>query len=174
MRRRHLSAAREECGAGLAVIFLTSAYWVLAFDSPFFAKIILSAANDPSVDAKALWGTFLLVFTSAAGFFLIAAALLKVLSLLPERVFKALLLILSFAGAASLTASLLYGATMTPEMIRNFLSTDMAEVMDYLSLLTAAAFLLAFAPGALLALSFRKGGAEAFCACPSRRPKPPL
>ena len=61
--------------------------------------------------------------------------------------------VLSLVGALAYSASVLYGVSMTTEMMENYLATDRAEATAYFSLKTVLTFLAAFAPGLVIALA---------------------
>lgn len=126
-----------------AFLVFTALWWTVFFDAPLMMKLA-GVGQEPS-HAAALSPT--LAAASAAAFALVAAALVSALSMLPNGLWRVLMLILHTCGAVSLTAAVLYGVVMTPDMVRNFLATDTHEAMGYLSPRTAATFLLAWIPG---------------------------
>ena len=127
-----------------AVVFRQALYWTLCLDIPFWVTWI-DRSGLPRL-------SFLTVAASLAAFFCVACALLLALSLLPRTLFKVVLAALSVVGAAAWCAWYFYGAAMTPDMIRNFISTDTAEASGYLSWNLAIVFLWIFLPGLIGAL----------------------
>ncbi len=142
----------ERPGATFCVSF-SALWWAVALDAPFLGGLL----GDPLAGS---WKTVLFVLTSAAMLALLNAAVLFPASLLPRRLFIALLIVLHAAGAAAFTGTLIYGVVFTPDMVRNILATDTAEASGYASARTAGIFLLAFLPPALVTLRLRASRGE--------------
>ena len=132
---------RSEC-----VIF-TALWWTLVYDAPMFSRLL-------GLPETLTWTKISLFLGSAVAFGLLAAALTEMLSWLPLRVFRAVMVLLASLGALGFAGSYLYGIVYTPDMVRNFLATDSQEAMGYLSLRTAAVFLCAWIPLLWLSLHF--------------------
>lgn len=124
-------------------VVFTALWWTIICDAPLMLK--LAGIGAEAANASALSPA--LAAACAAAFALVAAALVSALSLFPAPLWRLLMLALHTGGAVSLTASVLYGIVMTPDMMRNFLATDVHEAAGYLSARTAATFLLVWIPG---------------------------
>ena len=133
-------------------VFLTALLWTLCFDWPFWKAMIASVGGDPAVIAQTLFLSFVL----ALSFFCLAVAVIELLGILPQSIFRLLMAVLSLSGVAALIASLLYGTTMTPDMVRNFLQTDSREAMMYFSISSLSICVFLLLPSGLLLL----GGAK--------------
>ena len=132
-----------------AVLFGTAAWWVLFFDAPMLAR--LAGAGSPSGVATA--SSLTLAAGAAVAFIFISAALIELFAVFPHRVCRALLLVSNITGAAAFTALHLYGTTMTPDMVRNFIATDSREALGYLSVRSAFVLLAALIPVLWLGLA---------------------
>ncbi len=122
--------------------------WAGVFCMPFYRELMKTAGVEPSGIVSSL----LLTIFSFAAFYFIALSIISFLLLLPFKVFKVLMIILTLIGACSVTAYLFYGVKMTPDMIRNFLATDQREAFEYWSLSLAWVFVLTALPGLILSL----------------------
>ncbi len=118
-------------------LLFTALWWTIVFDWPFWQGAIAFYRNEPNTLFLVLLGT---------AFALLAVAFVRLLAFLPFRVFQALMVLLSIAGAAAYCGALLYGVPITPDMMRNVIATDMREASGYLSLKTVVIFLLAVLP----------------------------
>lgn len=130
----------------------------LALDSAaaaaLFAGVWWTAVFNGSFIEAASAGSALRMLLLGGAFCALSTALVGVLALMPRMVYKPLLVALHLIGAAAATALMLYGTVMTPDMVRNFLSTDPAEAAGYLSARIALLFLsLALPPIAVTVLS---------------------
>lgn len=125
-----------------AVLFGTAAWWVLFFDAPMLAHL----AGVGSASGVATASTLTLAAGAALAFIFISAALIELFALFPRRVCRGLLLVSNITGAAAFAALYLYGTTMTPDMVRNFIATDSREALGYLSGRSACVFLAALIP----------------------------
>lgn len=128
------------CSGTTSLLLVTALFWTVFLDIPFWRSMIVSAGSDTSFVAERL----VLIATLFASFFFVAMAVIELLSILPRQLFAVLLSLLSISGIISLVAALLYGTTMTPDMIRNFLETDPREAGMYFSvtLVVLSLFLL--------------------------------
>lgn len=125
-----------------------------AATAALFSGVWWTAVFNASFISAAAAGSPLRMLLIGAAFCAISTALIGVLSLMPRIIYKSLLVALHLVGAAAATALMLYGTVMTPDMVRNFLSTDPAEAAAYLSARTALLFLsLALPPIAVTVLS---------------------
>lgn len=131
----------------------TALFWTLYLDVPFWRALFVSAGSDPQVISQTLF----LAAVLALSFFFVALAVIELLGLLPRRLFQLMLIILGLSGVTALIASLLYGTTMTPDMLRNFLQTDAREASMYFSVSTVLLFVFLFAPVLLLITTADRG-----------------
>ena len=131
----------------------TALFWTLYLDVPFWRALFVSAGSDPQVISQTLF----LAVVLALSFFFVALAVIELLGLLPRRLFQLMLIILGLSGVTALIASLLYGTTMTPDMLRNFLQTDAREASMYFSVSTVLLFVFLFAPVLLLITTADRG-----------------
>ena len=127
-----------------AVVWMTALWWTLVFDIGYYRQILTGAAAENAASILTTTGM------SALLFFFVSASLLYALSLFPKAVFRTATLLLNLLGGLSLTAALLYGVIMTPDMIRNFLATDTHEALGYFSLRTVLLYLFVTLPPVLL------------------------
>ena len=127
-------------------VLLTALLWTVVFDVPFWRALIASAGSDPVTITQ----TLLLSAALGLSFFCVAVAVIELLGILPRRLYQLLILILSISGVTALFASLLYGTTMTPDMVRNFLETDSREAKMYLSVSSALLCTFLVIPSVLL------------------------
>lgn len=143
----------------------TVSWWTFVFNQPFFERLF----DASSVSLAA--GT-------ALALSLAWLACLMLLSLLPAAAFRLVLICLYLCGTASFIAASNFGIALTPDMARNFLSTDYNEASGYLSFGLAVQSLLCAVPGIFLTLIvdlpkikgarsvfFKLGAAAAFSAC---------
>lgn len=127
-------------------VLLTALLWTVVFDVPFWRALIASAGSDPVTISQTLFLSAVL----GLSFFCVAVAVIELLGILPRRLYQLLILILSISGVTALFASLLYGTTMTPDMVRNFLETDSREAKMYLSVSSALLCTFLLIPSVLL------------------------
>ena len=127
-----------------AVVWMTALWWTLVFDIGYYRQILAGTTAENAASILTTTGM------SALLFFFVSASLLYALSLFPKAVFRTLTLLLNVLGGLSLTAALLYGVIMTPDMIRNFLATDTHEALGYFSLRTVLLYLFVTLPPVLL------------------------
>lgn len=145
--RERINAMKD--GVSLRCFCLTmSLIWAGVFCMPFYWELMKTAGTNPIGIVSSL----LLTIFSFSAFYFIGLSLISLLAMLPHKVFKPLMLVLSLIGACSVTAYLFYGVKMTPDMIRNFLATDQREAFEYWSLSLAWVFVLTSLPGVLLSL----------------------
>ncbi len=131
----------------------TALFWTLYLDVPFWRALFVSAGSD----AQTISQTLFLAAVLALSFFFVALAVIELLGILPRRLFQLMLIILGLSGVTALIASLLYGTTMTPDMLRNFLQTDAREASMYFSVSTVLLFVFLFAPVLLLVHTAERG-----------------
>lgn len=131
----------------LKLALATSLWWAAFLDAPMMAQLLIR-------EGTVSWATISLTVSSVAGFTLVGAALITVLALLPRKVFLPLFLILNIAGTGSFIAAYLYGVTLTPDMVRNFIETNPAEATGYLSIRSVFAFLMALFPGVIFTYAY--------------------
>ena len=124
----------------------TAIFWTVFLNIPFWRALIVSAGNDPDL----IFQTLMMGAALSVSFFFVALAVIELLSVLPKRVFQLSILVLALSGVTALVGSLLYGTTMTPDMVRNFLQTDSREVSMYFSFSSVFIFLFLFTPAVLL------------------------
>lgn len=122
-----------------AASLLTALWWVCVFDYPFWRQMHAGKLAE-------LGSHLMPTIYFGALFFCLAIAVICLLSLLPGRLFRILLLLLNLSGAVTFTAAMLYGVLMTPDMVRNFIATDVREAAGYWSFGTLTVFLCAFLP----------------------------
>ena len=136
----HRFANVRVCSGSVALVLIMALFWTVFLDIPFWRSMILSAGTEADFIAERL----ILIATLFASFFCISIAVIELLSVLPGWLFAVILSVLSISGIISLVASLLYGTTMTPDMVRNFLETDPREAGMYFSvtLVVLSLFLL--------------------------------
>lgn len=125
---------------------LTALLWTIFFDVPFWRALFVSAGTDPFIISQ----TIFLASVLGLSFFCLSVAVIEFLGILPRRLYQLLILILSISGVIALFASLLYGTTMTPDMVRNFIETDTREAMTYLSVSSALICVFLMVPSVLL------------------------
>lgn len=144
---------RGRCADGQPVLskrgalFFTVLWWTLVFDAPFFSRILGLPNN---FDAERID----LAIGCAAALFLVGAALAVLIGLLPKLLGRLVLVLLNTCGAAAFCATLLYGVSITPDMVRNLFATDVAEATGYVSPRTTAVFLASWLPVMWAALVF--------------------
>lgn len=129
-----------------AVVVLTALWWTAVFNYPFWTWFNAAAGGLPPEGAAVVM----------AAFFLIALGLIRLTAMLPYRLFQLVMLVVNAVGAVAFCAALLYGARMTPDMIRNALATDGGEVAAYISLRTVALLLVSAIPPITAALVMRR------------------
>lgn len=127
-------------------VLLTALLWTLYFDVPFWRALIASAGSDSGLIAQTLFLSAVL----GLSFFCVAVAVIELLGVLPRNLYRLLMIVLSISGVTALFASLLYGTTMTPDMVRNFIETDSREALMYLSVSSALLCVFLLIPSALL------------------------
>lgn len=128
------------------VVIATALFWTVFLDLPFWRALVGSAGSDPLLIGQTLFLMAVLMLS----FFFVAMAVIELIAILPRRLFQILILILSLSGVAALFSSLLYGTTMTPDMVRNFLQTDAKEASMYLSASSGLLFVFLFIPAILI------------------------
>lgn len=141
-----LAKLREELRMGakpVAAIAFMTFWWVAVFNGP-----TLWHAASINGEAFTQAGSARLFFACAALFAVGSAAILTLMSLLPQKSAKTVMLVLHAAGAVSFAAAVLYGALMTPDMVRNALATDGHESAGYLGARTLFVFFWSFLPPA--------------------------
>lgn len=138
----------------VACIVFTAGWWTLVYDAPMYARLV--GLPEPLTGAK-----LALFVGSASAFGLLAAALLVILSCLPAKIFRSMLLALSTLGALGFAGAYLYGIAYTADMIRNFIATDMHEAMGYVSVRSLAVFLIVWLPLLWCGLVFERESEEA-------------
>ena len=135
------------------LVVATALFWTIFLDVPFWRTLIASAGSDPYLIGQTLFLMTVLILS----FFFVALAVIELLAILPKRLFQLSLLILSLSGLTALISSLLYGTTMTPDMVRNFLQTDTKEASMYLSVSSVSLFVFLFIPAVLLLKNSKDG-----------------
>lgn len=151
----------------LALPLATGLCWSL-LDWPLFSRLL-----DFSGGAASGPEAVLPVVGFALSLTLLSAALVLVVSLLPGWLVRSLLGCLSLCAAVVFTAGFLYGTPMTPDMMRNFLETDLTEASAYLSAKTVLIFIAACLPGLAVSLFVplpRLPGPEANAPAARKRP----
>ena len=133
-----------------AVVWMTALWWTLVFDIGYYRQILAGTTAENAASILTTTGM------SALLFFFVSASLLYALSLFPKIVFRTATLLLNLLGGLSLTAALLYGVIMTPDMIRNFLATDTHEALGYFSLRTVLLYLIVTLPPVLLLVKIER------------------
>ena len=133
-------------------LFRASLFWALCFNAPFLSAILKTATRTP----ESALNTLFLAASLFATIFFLSMAIIALIGLLPNRLFKFFFVILSALGLGSVIAWLYYGVAMTPDMIRNFLETDMHEAMGYWSWHLAATLALLSLPVIFFLLTLRK------------------
>ena len=123
-------------------LFRASLFWTLCFNTPFLSAILKTAGRTP----ESALNTLFLAISLFATIFFLSMAIIALIALLPNRLFKFFFVILSALGLGSVIAWLYYGVAMTPDMIRNFLETDMHEAAGYWSWHLAATLALLSLP----------------------------
>ena len=139
--------ARRRAGFAAGALF-TALWWTLVFCAPFWREL-WTGAKLGAMSAGAHWAASAVL---GSAFVLLALASAALLALLPQKLFKAVMIVLAALGATSFAASVLYGTVLTPDMMRNFFETDPAEAAGYLSLRSAGLWLAAFVPPAAAAV----------------------
>lgn len=129
-----------------ACVWATAAWWTFVFDIGYYRQLLANFSIYNGHAASILTTTGF----SALLFLFISASLLYLLALLPKAVFRTMLVLLNLLGGLSLSAALLYGVIMTPDMVRNFLATDTHEALGYFSIRTVLVYLLLTLPPILL------------------------
>lgn len=127
-------------------LFLSAFFWTACFNAPIVSSIIKSA----SADKNNLLPTLILALAVSVSVFFLSMSIIALLGLLPRLIFKGLMILLTLLGATSLVVWLYYGIAMTPDMVRNFLATDIHEASGYWSWSLALNFILITLPGLLL------------------------
>lgn len=127
-------------------LFLSAFFWTVCFNAPIVSSIIKSA----SADKNNLLPTLILALAVSVSVFFLSMSIIALLGLLPRLIFKGLMILLTLLGATSLVVWLYYGIAMTPDMVRNFLATDIHEASGYWSWSLALNFILITLPGLLL------------------------
>lgn len=141
-----LEALKKSCSQGLAsaaaITFMTL-WWVVIFNGP-------TLWHTASIGGEAFsqTGSARLFLACAVLFAAAAAAILTLVSLLPRKLACVVMMVLHTAGAISFAAAVLYGAVMTPDMVRNALATDLHESSGYLGIRTLFVFFWSFLPPA--------------------------
>lgn len=138
--------------SGHSIVWETALWWTLVFDFAYYRQILSGITQNPENTASILTTTAL----SALLFLFVSTALLYVLVLLPKIVFRTTVGVLNFLGGLSLVATLLYGIVMTPDMVRNFLATDLHEAFGYFSLRTVFLYLFVTIPPMVLLLRYER------------------
>ncbi len=129
-------------------------WWVFVFNGPVLAHVSgLVPAAGAAHGALNLRLAAACTLLFAAG----AAAILCLSFALPDLLAKALLCLLHAAAAVSFAGIVLYGALMTPDMVRNALATDWQEASGYFGLRTAFVFFWSLLPPVLVTV-FAEGG----------------
>lgn len=127
-------------------------YFAFILDLPMWQKA-LTALTSAQTSLMPFVSELGVVLLCAAGLSFAFAAVVLLFALAGSKVFKTALIVLSLVGALAYSASVLYGVSMTTEMMENYLATDRAEATAYFSLKTVLTFLAAFAPGLVIALA---------------------
>ena len=133
-------------------LFRASLFWALCFNAPLLSAILKTATRTP----ESALNTLFLAASLFATIFFLSMAIIALIGLLPNRLFKFFFVILSALGLGSVIAWLYYGVAMTPDMIRNFLETDMHEATGYWSWHLAATLALLSLPVIFFLLTLRK------------------
>lgn len=140
-----------------AAIVLTALWWTFVFDIPLAKQLLERAGSDQ----------LLFLFGTLAAFFFVGAALLTLMSALPKPLFRLMAALFALCGATGFTGAMLYGVIFTPDMVRNFIATDVREASQYLGVRTTAIFLFAAVPP-LWAAWLAGRGAKGECAAGTR------
>lgn len=143
-----------------AGIMFTAAWWTFVFSAPFLKTLLLGADAAGGAAGGGLGSValnpehvrFSVTIGAALGLFGLTTGLLALLSSLPKVVFKTLLVVFAALGATAFVASTLYATVFTPDMMRNFIATDVREASAYFSLRSALIWLTAFVPVAFVGL----------------------
>lgn len=139
-----------------AGIMFTAAWWTFVFSAPFLKALLLGPdGNAGGLGAVALNPDYIRVSVTlgaALGLFFLTTGLLALFSALPKVVFKTFLVVFAVLGATAFVASTLYATVFTPDMVRNFIATDVREASAYFSLHSALIWLTAFVPVAFVGL----------------------
>lgn len=115
----------------VALVFVTALWWTAVFNHAFITLTAETAAMRTAL---------------SIGIFSLCSALLFLMSLLPNAVFKTSLLLLNLIGAGAFIGHALYGVIPTPDMMRNIFATDAHEASGYWSVRTVGYYLLAAIP----------------------------
>lgn len=132
---------------GLALI--VAAWWLTVDSFPFWKLAAATGTNPLSLAGVKFYASAWLGL-----FFLFAALGTLLAAIMDRRLYKTLLIILSLIGAGGFGFSLLYGAVMSPDMLRNAFATNVAETRDLISPGLIFTFLCAAIPPILLIWKF--------------------
>jgi lipid A ethanolaminephosphotransferase len=149
LSQRFFSGATAKRRAGFAAgAIFTALWWTLVFCAPFWRELwtgvkLGAMSTEAHVAASAVLGS---------AFLLLSVAIIALLALLPQKLFKAVMIVLAGLGATGFAAAVLYNTVMTPDMMRSFLESDPAEASGYLSLRTIVLWLAVFVPPVAAAL----------------------
>lgn len=127
----------------LKLALATSFWWIAFFNAPVLAQFLIR-------NGIISWPSFWSACSVALSFLFAGTALILLLTTLPRRLFLFLLLALNIIGAIAFTSTYLYGITLTPDMVRNFLGTNPAEAVGYFSPRSAFVFVMALLPALLI------------------------
>lgn len=111
------------------LILVSALWWTLIFNTPFFSRLIGLNQNHFAwtLDSVGLLAALII------GFFALSVALISLLNLLPDILSRSILLLLNLVASAAFCATCLYGVVFTPDMVRNILSTNAYEAVNYYS-----------------------------------------
>lgn len=115
----------------------TILWWILLYNQPFFERLTAARPSGEEALAAGLAAALALAFL----------ALLQILRLLPGILFRTVLSALYICGTISFISASRFGIAVTPDMARNFLSTDYNEASGYLSMGMVLQSLACAAPG---------------------------
>ena len=150
-RRGIFSRIRSEAAglSGIDAAAFCVLWWVFVFNGPALGHVSGLAPVGGALPGGRGWqlaaACTLLFAAGSAAIFCLAYAL-------PAILRKALLCLLHAAAAISFAGIVLYGALMTPDMVRNALATDWQEASGYLGMRTAFVFLWSLLPPVLATL----------------------
>lgn len=152
-----------------AGIVFTAAWWTFVYSAPFLKALMLG--NELTADGGVVNPEnirFGVAIGAGIGLWFLTVGLLSLLSALPKLVFRALLILFAALGATAFVASTIYATIFTPDMVRNFIATDVREASAYFGLRTVLLWTTAFVPAALAGL-LTEGHPQAHAASRSRR-----
>lgn len=152
-----------------AGILFTAAWWTFVYSAPFLKALMLGnelTAHEGIINPEHI--RFGVTIGAGVGLWCLTVGLLSLLSALPKVVFRTLLILFAALGATAFVASTIYATIFTPDMVRNFIATDVREASAYFGLRTVLLWTTAFVPAAFVGLLI-EGHPEAHSESKSRR-----